>query len=94
LQPRNEQSRFKISYYINPAMAPDTDEINGLLHRNEEAVNVIYSFGQFLDIVPVRASKGFALRWFADQWDISRASPMRPVSWKPSSTTGFLIPVV
>ncbi len=71
LQPRNEQSRFKISYYINPALAPDTDEINGLLHRNEEAVNVIYSFGQFLDIVPVRASKGFALRWFADQWDIS-----------------------
>ena len=71
LQPRNEQSRFKISYYIDPAMAPDTDEINSLLHRNEEAVNVIYSFGQFLDIVPVRASKGFALRWFADQWDIS-----------------------
>jgi len=71
LQPRNEQSRFKISYYIDPAMAPDTDEINSLLHRNEQAVNVFYSFGQFLDIVPVRASKGFALRWFADQWDIS-----------------------
>lgn len=71
LQPRDEQSRFKISYYIDPALAPDTDEINSLLHRNEQAVNVFYSFGQFLDIVPVRASKGFALRWFADQWDIS-----------------------
>ena len=71
LQPRKEQSRFKISYYIDPAKAPDVDEINSLLHRNEQAVNVIYSFGQFLDIVPVRASKGFALRWFVDQWDIS-----------------------
>jgi sucrose-phosphate synthase len=70
LQGSNEQSRFKISYFIDPAIAPDTDEINSLLHRNEEAVNVFYSFGQFLDIVPVRASKGFALRWFADQWDI------------------------
>jgi sucrose-phosphate synthase len=31
---------------------------------------VFLSFGQFLDIVPVRASKGFALRYFADNWDI------------------------
>jgi sucrose-phosphate synthase len=71
LQPSKQQSRFKISYFIDPARAPDTDEINSLLHRNEQTVNVFYSFGQFLDIVPVRASKGFALRWFADQWDIS-----------------------
>ena len=28
------------------------------------------SFGQFLDVVPVRASKGIALRYFADQWGI------------------------
>ena len=71
LQSRNDQSRFKISYYIDPALAPDIGEINSLLHRNEQTVNVFYSFGQFLDVVPVRASKGFALRWFADQWDIS-----------------------
>ncbi|MBC8390947.1 MAG: HAD hydrolase family protein, partial [Deltaproteobacteria bacterium] len=31
---------------------------------------VIYSFGQFLDIIPIRASKGYALRWFSEQWDI------------------------
>ena len=28
------------------------------------------SFGQFLDIVPARASKGAALRWFADKRDV------------------------
>jgi len=70
-QPNSEQSRFKISYYIDPEKAPEIDAINSLLHQNDQTVNVIYSFGQFLDIVPVRASKGFALRWFTDQWDIS-----------------------
>ena len=69
-QPKSEQSRFKISYYIDPDKAPDIDAINSLLRQNDQTVNAIYSFGQFLDIVPVRASKGFALRWFTDQWDI------------------------
>ena len=35
--------------------------------RNEQAVNAVFSFGQFLDVVPVRASKGLALRWCAEQ---------------------------
>jgi len=33
-------------------------------------VNVIFSHGQFLDILPCRASKGYALRWAAAQLDI------------------------
>jgi len=70
LQPKNEQGRFKISYYIDPNLSPSLEEIQRLMHQNELAVNVILSFGQFLDIVPVRASKGFALRYFADKWDI------------------------
>ena len=70
LQPRTEQSRYKISFYIDPNLAPGLKEINSLLHQHEQTVSVFLSFGQFLDIVPVRASKGFALRWFADQWDI------------------------
>jgi len=69
-QPGSEQSRFKISYYIDLSKAPAIGEINSLLHQNDQSVNVFFSFGQFLDIVPVRASKGFALRWFTDQWDI------------------------
>jgi sucrose-phosphate synthase len=70
LQAKSEQSRFKISYYIDPAHAPGRDEIISLLHQREQAVTVSLSFGQFLDVTPVRASKGFALRWFADQWGI------------------------
>ncbi len=66
LQPKNQQSTFKISYFIDPAVA-DTQEIRQILLRNEQAVNVIFSFGQFLDVLPVRASKGLALRWCAEQ---------------------------
>jgi sucrose-phosphate synthase len=33
-------------------------------------VNVVLSFGQFLDVLPIRASKGLALRYFASRWDI------------------------
>jgi sucrose-phosphate synthase len=70
LQAKSEQSRFKLSYYIDPSLAPGMDEINSLLHQNEQAVSTSLAFGQFLDVTPVRASKGFALRWFADQWGI------------------------
>ena len=70
LQPKIEQSRFKISYYIDPTIAPDISEINKLFHQHDITINISFSFGQFLDIVPVRASKGLALRWFSEQWNI------------------------
>ncbi len=70
LQPKTEQSRFKISYHYDPDIAPSPEEITTLLRQQEQTVNVIHAFGQFLDVVPVRASKGLALRYFAQQWDI------------------------
>ncbi|MBI1284523.1 MAG: HAD-IIB family hydrolase [Thiobacillus sp.] len=69
-QPKSEQGRFKISYYIDPQVAPSLEEINRLLHQGDQTVNVTLSFGQFLDVLPIRASKGFAVRWFADQWGV------------------------
>lgn len=70
LQPKPVQSRFKISWFYDPKKAPAVDEIVDLLHRQELTANVIGSFGQFLDIVPVRASKGQALRYVALRLDI------------------------
>lgn len=70
LQPKKEQSRFKRSYYYDPAKAPSLEEINTLLRSKEQTVNVIHSFGQYLDIIPVRASNGQALRYFAQRWEI------------------------
>ncbi|MEB3224530.1 MAG: HAD family hydrolase [Synechococcus sp.] len=70
LQPKQFQSLFKISYFYNPAIAPSIEEIKRILFKNDQTVNVTFSFGQYLDIVPIRASKGYALRWFAEQWEI------------------------
>ncbi len=69
-QPKIEQSRFKLSYYYDPSKAPSLEEINSLLHQEEQSVNAYVSFGQFLDILPIRASKGSALRYFALRWAI------------------------
>ena len=48
----------------------DFNGIIHLLHQHDQSVNVVKAFGQYIDIVPVRASKGFALRWVAEMWDI------------------------
>jgi len=70
LQPKSEQSRFKISYYIDPEIAPDIEEINSLLHKEEQSAHLHLAFGQFLDVMPVRASKGMALRYVAERLQI------------------------
>ncbi|MCI5114100.1 MAG: HAD-IIB family hydrolase [Candidatus Electrothrix sp. AX1] len=70
LQPKSEQSSFKISWYFDPEQGGDLDEIVTLLRQRELTVNVMLSFGQFLDIIPSRASKGQALRYVAHRLDI------------------------
>lgn len=68
-QPKIEQSRFKLSYYIDPEIA-DIEEIKQRLHQEEQSVYVQAAFGQFLDILPLRASKGLALRYVVERLNI------------------------
>lgn len=70
LQPKVAQTPFKLSYYYDPEQAPAVDEVITMLHQRELTANVISSFGQFLDIVPSRASKGQALRYVAQRLEI------------------------
>jgi sucrose-phosphate synthase len=65
MQPRRHQGPCKISYFIDPEVTSPQD-VRSLLLRNEQTVNAVFSFGQFLDILPIRASKGLALRWCAE----------------------------
>ncbi|MEJ1356410.1 MAG: HAD-IIB family hydrolase [Candidatus Sedimenticola sp. (ex Thyasira tokunagai)] len=69
-QRKIEQSRFKIAYHYDKSEAPSVEELNDLLHQRDLTCNVIHAFGQYLDIVPVRASKGQALRYVAQRWGI------------------------
>lgn len=70
LQPKTELSDFKISYYYDPQKAPAVEDIHHLLLKNETDAQCILSYGQFLDVLPLRASKGLALRWYAEQWGV------------------------
>ena len=71
LQEKSFQARFKISYNLDSSVVPPPEKINALLFAAEQTVNTIFAFGQYLDVLPVRASKGLALRYFAARWDIA-----------------------
>jgi sucrose-phosphate synthase len=71
LQPREDQREFKISYFIEPKKAPMMREIIRHLRKLDLHVNAIYSHQAYLDLLPVRASKGAALRYLADKWEIA-----------------------
>jgi len=70
LQPKEDQREHKISYFIDPTKAPMMREIIRHLRKLNLYVNAIYSHQAYLDLLPVRASKGAALRYLADKWDI------------------------
>ena len=66
-QEEETQRTFKISYY----MEPDEDRmamIHERLLSNKCRYNLIYSHGQYLDILPYRASKGKAIRYLSYKW--------------------------
>jgi sucrose-phosphate synthase len=70
LQNKREQTLSKISFYCDTEVAPSLDEIQALLLQHEITANLNLSFGQFLDVLPSRASKGQALRYVAQRLDI------------------------
>lgn len=65
-----EQTPFKVSYYYDPEISLTIEEIVSLLRQKDISANVMLSFGQFIDIVPSRVSKGQALRYAAQRLDI------------------------
>lgn len=68
--PKHEQGRFNISYHLDAGMTESLDEIRGLLRQADQTVNVTLSYMKRLDIVPIRASKGLAIRWCANRLGI------------------------
>lgn len=64
------QGHYKISYYINPVIAPSLDQIKKHLRQEDLHANVIVSNSINLDILPIRASKGLAIRYLSLKWGI------------------------
>ena len=71
LQPKSEQLDFKISYFVDPEQIPNTRQIRRHLRRLDLHAKLIYSHQSYLDLLPVRASKGLAIRYLALKWELA-----------------------
>ncbi len=70
LQSDDQQSEFKLSFIYDPDITPDLHELKVLLRRAGLHANLIHSHDAFLDVLPVRASKGRAVRYLAYKWGL------------------------
>lgn len=72
LQSAEGQRLHKISYLVDPVKSPSIREIQRHLRQHQLQVQVIYSHQEFLDILPLRASKGDAVNYCANKWNFAR----------------------
>ncbi len=70
LQGAEGQRKHKVSYYADPKKMPPIRDIARALRKDGLAANLIYSHGAYLDVLPIRASKGRALRFLAVKWGL------------------------
>lgn len=70
LQTEDNQREFKLSYNVNPDQMPSLKNLYQHLHEQRLHAKFIYSHQQFLDVLPVRASKGLAIRYLAYKWGL------------------------
>lgn len=70
LQSEGENREHKISYILDQKIAPKRREIAAMLRQKKIAVKLIFSHGAYLDVLPVRAGKGLAMRYVANKFNI------------------------
>jgi len=70
LQPASEQLPFKISYFVDTDKMPSLAMIRRQLRLCDLHAKLILSHNAYLDVLPVRVSKGLALRYLTMKWAI------------------------
>ena len=70
LLPKSQQREHKISYSINRQRAPAIAAIKKELRRHDLHAKLICSEEKNLDVLPIRASKGLAIRYLSMKWGI------------------------
>lgn len=70
LQAAENQREFKISFDVEAHDVFSVIEVNKLLRKHKLQANLIYSHNAYLDVLPVRASKGHAVRYLAYRWGL------------------------
>lgn len=71
LQPKAEQLPYKLSYFVDAKRAPGLREIRRHLRRLDLHAKLVHSHDAFLDVLPVRASLGLAIRHLAWTWHLA-----------------------
>lgn len=70
LQNRANQRDFKISYSVDPSRGFTLAAAQRRLRERRLRASLVYSHGRYLDVLPVRASKGLAIRYLSYRWDL------------------------
>ena len=70
LQSEDQQSPLKLSYNVDAGSVPSMRELATRLRQARLHANLIYSHGAYLDLLPIRASKGQAIRYLAYKWGL------------------------
>jgi sucrose phosphatase-like protein len=71
MQDEEWQSRFKSSYYLEENVEDRLTEIHERLEQARLRAKVVYSAGEFLDLLPIRSGKGEAVRFVADHYGVT-----------------------
>lgn len=71
LQPKADQRRFKLSYFVDPEKMENVNAIRTCLRKRDLHCKLIYSHQAYLDLLPIRASKGLAIRYLMMKWGLS-----------------------
>ena len=64
------QTRFKISYFLRENQPKVLKEITDRIEKAKLKASIIYSGGEFLDLLPVKSSKVGAARYLVDKFSI------------------------
>jgi sucrose-phosphate synthase len=70
LQAVENQREFKLSYNADPSLMPSLAQIYRHLRERSLHARLVFSHEAFLDVLPVRASKGHAIRYLAYKWGL------------------------
>ncbi|MEZ0231970.1 MAG: HAD-IIB family hydrolase [Methylophilaceae bacterium] len=70
LQAPENQREFKLSYNVDSKLMPPIKQLSRYLNELQLHAQLIYSHEEFLDILPIRASKGHAIRYLAYKWGL------------------------
>ena len=64
------QTPYRIRYEYDPEIGPDVSDVRRLLRKEGLPATTIQDHGRFLDVIPVRASPGLAIRFLGFKWDL------------------------